>query len=84
MKMQMPFGKVFLALFLAALILYAFTFVPHFAESAKEMRRFTHTPRGFAILMGTVLFFAVVSKFIFVDLWAWLETRRRRKGTRSV
>jgi hypothetical protein len=84
MKMQVALGRVFLALLLAALILYASTLVPHFAESAKDMRRFTHTPRGFAILMGTVLLFAVVSNFIFVDVWNWLEARRRRKGTRPV
>jgi hypothetical protein len=78
----MPVGRVLLALFLGALVLYASTLVPHFAESAKEMRRFTHTPRGGPLLMGAVLLLAGVSKVILVDLWNWLETRSRHKATR--
>ncbi len=54
------------------------------AEYTKEMQRFTHTSRGFALLMGIVISFSLVSKFIFVDLWHWRETRRGRKKTRSV
>jgi hypothetical protein len=69
MKMQTPHGRLLLAFFLAALIQYGFTFVPHFAESVKEMKVFAHTTRGFAIMMGAVFVFTGISSFIFVDLW---------------
>jgi len=38
-----------LAFALAALISYAFSLVPHFAESVREMRRVTQTPRALSL-----------------------------------
>ncbi len=84
MNTQPSCRRFLLAFALAGLIIYGYAFVPHSAEYTKEMQRFTHTSRGFALLVGIVISFSLVSKFIFVDLWHWRETRRDRKKTRSV
>ena len=83
MKTQPSPGRTLLALVLAGVILCGYRLIPNSAESIREMRRFTHTPRGGAILVGIVILFTGFSKLVFVDLWYWLEMRRRRKGTRS-
>jgi prepilin signal peptidase PulO-like enzyme (type II secretory pathway) len=70
-----------LFLFVALLILYAFTFVPNHAESVKEMKRFAQTPRGFAALMGGTLLLTWLLNFVFVELWGRREARRRNKAS---
>lgn len=60
--------RLFVAMVLAALILFGFTFIPHFDESVKETRRYAHSFPGFAVLLGIALLLAGVSKSIFVDL----------------
>jgi hypothetical protein len=75
--------KLFVAMVLAALILLGFTFIPHFDQSVRQMQRFTHTSRGFVALIVITSLFAGISKLVFVDLWAWRETRGRRKDIPS-
>jgi hypothetical protein len=83
MKTQLFAAKALCGFALTWLILYGYTFIPHSAESTREMKRLTHTPRGAAIMAGAIVLFSVASKLIFVDLWCWLETHRGRKRTRS-
>jgi hypothetical protein len=81
-EQQASLMAVVWAFLLAQLVLGLATFVPHHAESVKQMRRFTHTPRGAAILLGGTFFLAWVLNFVFVELWSPREGRRRNKDTR--
>ncbi len=76
MALQRPSRMAILCSFLLALLVFElFTFVPHYAESAGQMRRFTHTPLGGALLVGGALLLALALNFVFVELWS-----RRREG----
>jgi hypothetical protein len=65
---------------LTAAVLELFTFVPQYAESAGQMRRFTHTPLGGALLFGGTLLLALALNLVFVELWSRREGRSRRKN----
>jgi hypothetical protein len=82
-KTETSRGALFLAFFLSLLILLGFTLIPHFDKYVREMQRWMHTARGIAVSLSAVLLLSVVLKLVFVDLWAWRETRSRRKGIRS-
>ena len=71
---------IFCSLLLAVVVLELLTFVPHYAESVAQMRRFTHTPLGAALLVGGAILLGLALKFIFVELWSRREERRRRKN----
>jgi hypothetical protein len=61
-------------------VLELFTFVPGYAESAGQMRKFTHTPLGGVLLVGGTLLLGLALNFAFVELWSRREERRRRKN----
>jgi hypothetical protein len=69
---------IFCSLLLAVVVLELLTFVPHYAESVAQMRRFTHTPLGAALLVGGAILLGLALKFIFVELWSRREERSRR------
>jgi hypothetical protein len=66
---------IFCSLLLAVVVLELFRFVPHYAESVAQMRRFTHTPLGAALLVGGAILIGLALNFVFVELWS-----RRREG----
>jgi hypothetical protein len=72
---------IFCSLLLAVVVLELFTFVPHYAESAGQMRRFAHTPLGSALLLGGTVLLALALNFVFVELWSRREGRRKRKNS---
>jgi membrane protein implicated in regulation of membrane protease activity len=77
--MERPsFVAILCSFLLALLVLELFTFVPRYAESAGQMRRFTHTPLGGALLLGGTLLLALALNFVFVELWS----RRRERPSR--
>jgi hypothetical protein len=59
----------------AVLVLGVFTFVPSYAESVKEMKRFTHTLRGAMVLIGGTILLSWLLNVIFVELWSRREAR---------
>jgi hypothetical protein len=71
---------IFCSLLLAVVVLELLTFVPHYAESVAQMRRFTHTPLGAALLVGGAILLGLALKFIFVELWSRREERSRRNN----
>ena len=81
MALQRPSRMaIFCSLLLAGVVLELFTFVPHYAESAGQMRRFAHTPLGSALLFGGTLLLALALNLVFVELWSRREGRSRRKN----
>jgi hypothetical protein len=66
---------IFYSLLLGVVVLELFTFVPRYAESVAQMRRFTHTPLGAALLVGGAILIGLALNFVFVELWS-----RRREG----
>jgi hypothetical protein len=63
------------SVFVAVLVLGVFTFIPSYAESVKEMKRFTHTLRGSMILIGGTILLSWLLNVIFVELWSRREAR---------
>jgi hypothetical protein len=73
-------AAVLCSFILALVVLEMARFIPHFAESAIQMRKYVHTPLGAAILFGGVALLALGLNFVFVELWARREAHRRNKG----
>jgi hypothetical protein len=69
------------SVFVAVLVLGVFTFVPNYAESVKEMKRFTHTLRGSVILIGGTILLSLLLNFVFVELWSRREARSAKVRT---
>jgi hypothetical protein len=72
---------IFCSFLLAVVVLELFTFVPHYAESVAQMRRFTHTPLGAALLVGGAILLGLALTFVFVELWSRREERKKRNNS---
>jgi drug/metabolite transporter (DMT)-like permease len=80
MRRRPSWLAILCSLLLSAAVLELFTFVPHHAESAGQMRKFAHTPLGSALMLGVTLLLALALNFVFVELWSRREGRSRRKN----
>jgi hypothetical protein len=81
MTLQRPSRMaIFCSLLLAVVVLELFRFVPHYAESVAQMRRFTHTPLGGALLLGGTILLGLALNFIFVELWSRCREGRSRRN----
>src|SRR5579864_4241304 len=71
---------------LILLVLIAFGSFDKFADSERflkstiQMKTYTHTPRGFAFLIGGMALLSLTLNLIFVELW---YRREKRKGKGS-
>jgi hypothetical protein len=84
MAERQPIRVAVVCSFILALVLLEMTrFIPHFAESATQMRKYIHTPLGAAILFGGVALLALVLNFVFVELWARREAHRRNRRNKG-